>query len=68
VDGLSAKVNGLVTKYETGLVEVERQITDASNGLSKMLDDLIGSEFDIQAYKEFEKLLKPQNNGKSTTK
>ncbi len=68
VDSLSAKVNELVAKYETGLVEVERQITDASNGLSKMLDDLIGSEFDIQAYKELEKLLKPQNNGKSTTK
>jgi type I restriction enzyme M protein len=62
VDSLSAKVNGLVTKYETGLVEVERQITDASNGLSKMLDDLTGSKFDIQAYKELEKLLKPQND------
>lgn len=63
VDNLAAKVSALALKYETGLLEVEQNIADASNALSIMLDDLTGSKFDLQAYKELEKLLKPQQNG-----
>ena len=68
VDDLSTKVTALAAKYETGLLEVEQRIADASDGLSKMLNDLTGSDFDMKAYKELEKLLKPQEDGEDTTK
>lgn len=57
VDELATKVKSLASKYDTGMVEVERNIKDASGGLSELLDDLIGPDFDMQAYKEFENLL-----------
>ena len=57
VEDLSRKVSALAAKYKTGLTEVERQIVTASQELSKMLDGLTGSESDMQAFKEFEKLL-----------
>ena len=68
VDDLATKISALAAKYKTGLLDVEQQIVDASEELSTMLDDLTGSKFDLQAYKELETLLKPKNNGKSTTK
>ena len=67
-DDLATKISALAAKYKTGLLDVEQQIVDASEELSTMLDDLTGSKFDLQAYKELETLLKPKNNGKSTTK
>ena len=62
VDDLATKISALAAKYKTGLVDVEQQIADASEGLSKMLDDLTGSKFDLQAYKELETLLKPNDD------
>jgi type I restriction enzyme S subunit len=50
-------VSALATKYETGLLEVEMNITEASKELSSMLEELTGSEFDLQAYKEFKNTL-----------
>ena len=63
MDELTTKVTTLATKYETGLVEVEEEIADASKALSKMLDGLVGSEFDMLAYKQFDELLKQMING-----
>ena len=57
IDELTAKVKNLVIKYETGLMEVEQKIDEASTGLSSMLKELTGSEFDMQAYGELERLL-----------
>ena len=57
VEDLSVKVNALAAKYETGLVAVEEKIASASADLSEMLDGLNGSAFDMQAYKELERLL-----------
>ena len=57
VDNLFTKVNGLVAKYNTGLVEVEQQIADASKGLSLMLNNLTGSKFDMKAFGELNSLL-----------
>lgn len=57
IERLATKVLALVAKYETGLVEVEQKIVDASNKLSTMLDELIGSDFDMQACSELKNTL-----------
>jgi len=57
VDDLTTKVVALAAKYETGLVAIEESIASASGQLSEMLNGLTGSAFDMQAYKEFERLL-----------
>lgn len=57
VEDLSTKVITLAAKYETGLVAIEKKIAMVSSELSSMLDDLNGPLYDMQAYKEFEKLL-----------
>lgn len=57
IDNLTSKVSALATKYKTGLLEVEMNITEASKELSSMLEELTGSEFDLQAYNEFKNTL-----------
>lgn len=57
IDDLTAQVINLAVKYETGLMEVEQKIDEASTSLSSMLKELTGSEFDMHAYGELEKLL-----------
>lgn len=57
VDDLTSKVVALAAKYDSGLVDVEKIIASASADLSEMLGGLNGSAYDIQAYKELEKLL-----------
>lgn len=57
IEKLTAKALALAAKYKTGLVEVEQKIVDASNKLSAMLDELTGSEFDIQACSELKNTL-----------
>lgn len=57
IERLVTKVLALAAKYETGLVEVEQKIVDASNKLSTLLDELTGSEFDIQACSELKNSL-----------
>ncbi len=57
IENLTAKVLALAAKYETGLVELEQKIVDASNELSAMLDELTGSEFEMQACSELKKTL-----------
>lgn len=62
IDDLTDKVTSLAAKYESGLVEVEQTITDASESLSIMLDELAGSKYDMQAYNQLKDLLKPEND------
>lgn len=64
IDDLTEKVTSLAAKYESGLVEVEQTITDASESLSLMLDELAGSKYDMQAYNQLKELLKPENDEK----
>ena len=66
VDDLSSKVVALAAKYDTGLVDVERRIASASADLSEMLGGLNGSASDMQAYKEFEKLLNCHSYGEES--
>lgn len=63
IEELTTKVTVLVAKYETGLIAVEEKIESASADLSEMLDGLNGSAYDMQAYKELEKLLNSYSYG-----
>ena len=64
IDDLTSRMSILATKYETGLVEVEKNIDDASDSLSLMLDDLTGLQFDMQAYNQLKELLKQKKDEK----
>ena len=52
-----AKLDTLAQKYETTLEEVEADICETEKTLSAMIDDLVGSKFDMLGLKEFQKLL-----------
>lgn len=57
VDNFIQKLDALVKKYDTTLVDVERDIQEASQSLSAMIDELTGSDYDMVALAEFKKLL-----------
>lgn len=53
----AAKLEALSKKYETTYSEVEQQIKETESSLSALIDQLTGSEFDLQGLSEFKKLL-----------
>ena len=57
IENLTTKVLALAAKYETGIVELEQKIVEASSELSAMLDELTGSEFDMLACSELKNTL-----------
>ena len=57
VDGFAQQMNELIHKYDTTLVDVERDIREASESLGSMIDELTGSECDMAALAEFKQLL-----------
>ena len=57
IEKMTEKVIALVEKYKTGLVEIEQKGAEASIELSKMLDDLTGSDYDMLSYNEFKHTL-----------
>lgn len=54
---LKSKIISLKSKYEVTLSDLDREINDTSNELIKMIDELVGDEFDIKGLKDFKKLL-----------
>lgn len=58
VNGFVSKLEALAKKYATTFSEVEKEISDTSATLSALLDDLTGSEYDMQGLDEFKKLLR----------
>lgn len=57
VDDFIKKLTKLQEKYATTLNDVEQEIAQTEASLAVMLDDLTGSEFDMQGLKELKKLL-----------
>jgi type I restriction enzyme M protein len=57
VDDFSHQLSELTHKYDTTLVDVERDIREASESLAGMIDELTGSEYDMAALAEFKRLL-----------
>jgi type I restriction enzyme M protein len=58
VSELAAKVQNLADKYSTTYKEVVEQIHTTEKSLTALIDDLIGSDFDLQGLVEFQTLLK----------
>ena len=57
VEGFSQQLSELTRKYDITLVDVERDIREASESLVGMIDELTGSEYDMAALAEFKQLL-----------
>lgn len=57
IDELVAKVQTLHNKYATTYFEVEDEIRKTEHSLCAMIDELVGSEFDMKGLSEFKKLL-----------
>lgn len=57
VNALAAKVQTLSEKYAVTFASVEDEIRQTEQELSSMIDDLTGSEFDMQGLKELQALL-----------
>ncbi len=57
VEGFSQQLDALAKKYSTTLVDVEHDIQEASQSLAMMIDELTGSDYDMEALIEFKKLL-----------
>ena len=57
VDTLTAKLEALAKKYQTTFEDVEKEIADTEASLTAMIDQLTGSDFDMQGLLELKKLL-----------
>lgn len=57
LDELTQKINYLASKYKTTLVEVDEQLKESQTALATMMDDLTGTDHDIQGIKALQQLL-----------
>jgi len=57
LDELTQKINHLATKYETTLVEVETQLKESQSALATMMNELTGSNHDLEGIKALQNLL-----------
>lgn len=57
VDTLTTKLEALAKKYQTTFEDVEKEIADTEASLTAMIDQLTGSDFDMQGLLELKKLL-----------
>ncbi len=57
IDALVTKLNALSKKYSITFAEIDQEIADTENALIAMLDDLTGSNYDMQGIAELKKLL-----------
>ena len=57
INDLVAHIKALADKYAVTYVELEEQIRESEEALSKLIDDLEGNEFDMLGLHEFQKLL-----------
>ncbi|CAK7032277.1 MAG: hypothetical protein MEBIL_04029 [Bilophila sp.] len=53
----TGKLEAICKKYETTFAQVEEEIAGTEQALTALLDELTGSEFDMQGLAEFRKLL-----------
>ena len=55
---MSINVKELAEKYAVTFSAVKEEIVEAEATLSSMIDELVGSEFDMKGLEEFKSLLK----------
>ena len=61
VDELTTKVVALSEKYSTTYSDVAKEINEAENALSNLIDDLEGNEFDMKGLNELKVLLNSED-------
>ena len=64
INDLVAKTKALTEKYAVTYTDLDREIREAEQSLSSLIDDLDGSEFDMSGLKELQTLLGAGSNGK----
>ncbi len=63
INGLVAKTKALAEKYAVTYMELDREIKEAEQSLSLLIDELDGDEFDMRGLKEFQTLLGASKDG-----
>ena len=58
ISSLSSQISGLSEKYATTYKEVVEEMHDTEKGLSFLIGELTGSDYDLAGLAEFQKLLK----------
>ncbi len=60
MEQLTEKIQKLADKYATTLVKVANQMQESQNTLANMMDELTGSDHDLQGIKALQELLKSE--------
>ena len=63
INNLINKIKVLSNKYNTTLVDTEKEIKQCEKDLCSMLDELVGNDFDMEGISEFKSLLNGELNG-----
>ena len=63
IKDLISKVSNLAKKYSLTLIDLESQIKEAETSLVRMIDELVGDEYDMKGLNELKSLLKGGENG-----
>lgn len=63
INNLINKIKVLSNKYNTTLVDTEKEIKECEKDLCSMLDELVGNDFDMEGISEFKSLLNGDLNG-----
>lgn len=64
INELVAKTKALAGKYAVTYMDLDREIREAEQSLSSLIDDLEGDEFDMKGLLEFQTLLGANDDGK----
>ena len=62
ISELAAKIQALADKYSVTYADIAAQIKVAENELARMIDDLVGNDFDMKGLKEFQAMLRGEQN------
>ena len=63
INNLVDKIKTLSNKYNTTLIDTEKEIKNCEKDLCFMLDELVGNDFDMKGISEFKSLLNGELNG-----
>lgn len=64
INDLVAKTKALAEKYAVTYMDLDREIREAEQSLSALIDELDSSEFDMLGLREFQTLLGAEDDGK----
>ena len=64
INDFVSKIQNLADKYTLTYLDIEKQLKDAENSLSTLIDDLTGDEFDMKGLSELKSLITGGKNGR----